>query len=78
MERTVAYECVQLCVADATAHERVDVAEGDRRKGDRRVAQLQTELLSPKCSEKSLAIRLRVLFCVRKEQFAFSNKSLQV
>ncbi len=40
---TVAYECLQLGVVDATAHERVPVAEGDRREADRGVAQLQTE-----------------------------------
>ncbi len=37
----VAYEHLQLCVVDAADHERVDVAQGDHREGDRHGAQLQ-------------------------------------
>ncbi len=44
-QTTVAYEGLQLGVVDATAHEWVPIAEGDCRKGDRSIAQLQTEEL---------------------------------
>ncbi len=63
--RSTAYEGLQLGVLDATAHERVDVAEGDRRKGDRSVAQLQTEqpldqMLTEIACENCIFLQLQV------------------
>ncbi len=66
---TVAYECLQLCVLDATAHERVHVAEGDCRKRDRGVAQLQTE--QPEALTEIDSVPFTVLFVCIKPSLRF-------